>query len=73
MIEVKGVTKSFDDFTALDNVTCNIAEGCIYGMVGSNGAGKSRLLRVLSGIYIHRLPRYGKRLYHRGRRQLHGL
>ena len=39
MIEVKGVTKSFDDFTALDNVTCNIAEGCIYGMVGSNGAG----------------------------------
>ena len=26
MIEVKGVTKSFDDFTALDNVTCNIAE-----------------------------------------------
>ena len=51
MIEVKGVTKSFDDFTALDNVTCNIAEGCIYGMVGSNGAGKSTLLRVLSGIY----------------------
>lgn len=30
MIEVKGVTKSFDDFTALDNVTCNIAEGCVY-------------------------------------------
>ena len=51
MIEVKGVTKSFDDFTALDKVTCNIAEGCIYGMVGSNGAGKSTLLRVLSGIY----------------------
>ena len=51
MIEVKGVTKSFDDFTALDNLTCNIAEGCIYGMVGSNGAGKSTLLRVLSGIY----------------------
>ena len=51
MIEVKGVTKSFDDFTALDNVTCNIAEGCIYGMVGSNGAGKSTLLRVLSGIH----------------------
>ena len=51
MIEVKGVTKSFDDFTALDNVTCNISEGCIYGMVGSNGAGKSTLLRVLAGIY----------------------
>ena len=47
MIEVKGVTKSFDDFTALDNVTCNIAEGCIYGMVGSNGAGKSTLLSLV--------------------------
>ena len=51
MIEVKGVTKSFDDFTALDNVTCNIAEGCIYGMVGSNGAGKSTLVKVLCGIH----------------------
>ena len=50
MIEVKGVTKSFDDFTALDNVTCNIAEGCIYGMVGSNGAGKSTLLQLMTGL-----------------------
>lgn len=51
MINVEGITKKFDDFLALDNVTCNIAEGCIYGMVGSNGAGKSTFLRVLSGIY----------------------
>ena len=56
MIEVKGVTKSFDDFTALDNVTCNIAEGCIYGMVGSNGAGKSTLLRVCL-LYTSPSPR----------------
>lgn len=51
MINVEGVSKRFEDFTALDDVTCNIADGCIYGMVGSNGAGKSTFLRVLSGIY----------------------
>ena len=51
MIEVKGVTKCFDGFTALDNLTCDIPSGCIYGLVGSNGAGKSTLLRLITGIY----------------------
>lgn len=51
MIRVENVSKSFEDFKALDSVTCNIADGCIYGMVGSNGAGKSTFLRVLSGVY----------------------
>lgn len=51
MIEVKNLTKRFEDFTALDQVTCTIPQGCIYGMVGSNGAGKSTLLRLISGVY----------------------
>lgn len=51
MIEVKNLTKKFGRFTALDDVTCTIADNCIYGMVGSNGAGKSTLLRILSGVY----------------------
>ena len=51
MISVTGLTKIFDDYKALENVTCQIPEGCIYGMVGSNGAGKSTFLRLLSGIY----------------------
>ena len=51
MIEVRGLTKRFGDFTALCNVTCTIPEGCVYGMVGSNGAGKSTLLRLISGVY----------------------
>lgn len=51
MIEVKNVTKRFSEFTALSDVSCRIAEGCIYGMVGSNGAGKSTLLRLISGVY----------------------
>lgn len=51
MFEINGLTKRFGSFTALDNVTCKILDGCIYGMVGSNGAGKSTFLRLLSGVY----------------------
>ena len=51
MIEVTDLTKRFEEFTALEKVTCKIGAGCIYGMVGSNGAGKSTFLRVLTGIY----------------------
>lgn len=56
MISVTGLTKIFDGYKALENVNCQIPEGCIYGMVGSNGAGKSTFLRLISGIYK---PDYG--------------
>lgn len=51
MIKTYNVTKHFDNFTALNDVSCTIDRGCIYGMVGSNGAGKSTFLRLLSGVY----------------------
>lgn len=51
MIGANNVTKKFDDFTALDGISCKIESGCIYGLVGSNGAGKSTFLRVLAGVY----------------------
>lgn len=51
MIEVKNLTKRLHDFTALEDVSCSIGSGCIYGMVGSNGAGKSTFLRALTGVY----------------------
>ena len=51
MIEAINLTKTFDGQAALDGVSCTIPDGCIYGMVGSNGAGKSTFLRVLAGIY----------------------
>lgn len=52
MITATNVTKQFGNFKALDNITCNIEQGCVYGMVGSNGAGKSTFLRCISGIYL---------------------
>ena len=51
MIEAHDLTKRFDGFTALDHINCSIPSGCIYGMVGSNGAGKSTFLRLASGVY----------------------
>ena len=51
MIQAIDLTKTFDGFKALNALNCKIPEGCIYGMVGSNGAGKSTFLRLISGIY----------------------
>lgn len=51
MIELKKTVKKFDDFTALDGVDLKIEKGTAFGLLGSNGAGKSTVLRLLSGIY----------------------
>ncbi len=57
MISANKVTKSFYSagmkapYVALNELSCNIPGGCIYGLVGSNGAGKSTFLRLLSGVY----------------------
>ena len=51
MIKTDGLTKKFGEFTALDSITCTIGDGSIYGMIGSNGAGKSTFLRTISGVY----------------------
>ena len=51
MICAENVTMKFDGFSALRGLNCTIPNGCIYGLVGSNGAGKSTFLRLIGGIY----------------------
>jgi len=51
MIEVKNVTKTFDDIKAVDSVSVTIKEGNVFGLIGTNGAGKSTMLRMITGIY----------------------
>lgn len=51
MIELKKTVKKFGDFAALDEVDLKIEKGTAFGLLGSNGAGKSTILRLLSGIY----------------------
>lgn len=51
MLEVKNLTKRFGDFTALQDISLNVADGTVYGLVGYNGAGKTTLLKNIAGIY----------------------
>ncbi len=51
MIEFKNVTKTFDETDALKNVDLILEEGAVYGLTGSNGSGKSTMLRLLAGVY----------------------
>ena len=49
-IEVRGLTRRFGDFTAVDDVTFDVRAGEIFGFLGSNGAGKSTTIRMLCGL-----------------------
>jgi len=50
ILEIKGLTKKFGDFTALNNIDLSMEEGAIYGFIGPNGAGKSTTIRVILGM-----------------------
>jgi ABC-2 type transport system ATP-binding protein len=50
IIEVKNLTKTFNNFTAVNDISFNVKKGEIFGLLGPNGAGKSTTLRVLSTL-----------------------
>lgn len=50
MIKAEKLTKKFEDIVAVDSVSVEIKEGSVFGMVGTNGAGKSTFLRMACGI-----------------------
>lgn len=50
MIQVKNVTKYFDDFKVLDDISLNVKKGTIYGLVGPNGAGKTTIINHINGV-----------------------
>ena len=52
MIQAEKLVKCFGDFTALSELTAQIPQGSIYGLVGSNGSGKSTFLRLCAGVYM---------------------
>ena len=49
-IKADKLTKTFDDFTAVDAITFDVKKGEIFGFVGANGAGKTTAMRILCGL-----------------------
>ncbi len=49
-VQIENLTKTFDDFVAVDNVSIAVTKGEIFGFLGPNGAGKSTTIRVLCGL-----------------------
>jgi ABC-2 type transport system ATP-binding protein len=50
MIQVKNLTKRFDDFTAVDNISFSVPDGEIFAFLGPNGAGKTTTIRMLTTL-----------------------
>ncbi len=51
MIQVNGLTKYYQDFCAVDNISLDIKKGEIIGLLGPNGAGKTTTLRMLTTYF----------------------
>lgn len=50
MIEINNLTKNFDQFTAIDDLTFTVKEGEVLGFLGPNGAGKSTTMKLITGF-----------------------
>lgn len=49
-IEARGLTRLFGDFRAADAVSFSVPQGEIFGLLGANGAGKTTVIKMLTGI-----------------------
>ena len=50
MLEIRGFTKKFGDFVAVDSLSFEVRRGDVYGFLGPNGSGKSTTIRAVFGL-----------------------
>ena len=49
-IDVRGLSRRFGSFTAVNDITFQVEEGEVFGFLGANGAGKTTAIKVLIGL-----------------------
>jgi ABC-2 type transport system ATP-binding protein len=52
ILELREVSKSYDDFKAVDRISMSIPQGSVFGLLGPNGAGKTSSIRMMIGITV---------------------
>jgi ABC-2 type transport system ATP-binding protein len=52
IININSIKKTFGDYTAVDGVSFDVAQGTIFGLLGPNGAGKTTTIRMITNIII---------------------
>ena len=50
MIEITHLSKQFEQFTAVDDLSFTVSEGEVLGFLGPNGAGKSTTMKIITGF-----------------------
>jgi ABC-2 type transport system ATP-binding protein len=51
-LEIENLSKSFGEVRALKNISINISEQCLFGLIGPDGAGKTTLLRIITTLLL---------------------
>jgi branched-chain amino acid transport system ATP-binding protein len=69
LLEVKSITVHYGKSIALDDVSLEVAEGSVVSIIGANGAGKSSLLRALSGL----TPLTSGEIWFQGNKRIDGM
>ena len=52
ILEISGIIKDFPGVRALDKAKLNVYQGKVMALLGENGAGKSTMMKIMTGIYI---------------------
>ncbi len=66
MIKARNLYKRFDDVEALGGMNIDVTSGAIYGLIGTNGSGKTTFLRLAAGVYCPdegEVTMYGENIY----------